>query len=152
MIEVLAAALLASATGDFAQLKQLAGDWKGKTVNVSYALMSADTALVETYAVGSKHETLSVFHPAGATVMVTHYCAQGNQPRLKLENATTNRWVFTFADATNLSSASASHLVRLELELSGDGRRLKRVETYEDNGKPETTSLELERVIAGSRP
>jgi hypothetical protein len=152
MIEVLAAALVFGAGGDFAQLKQIAGSWKAKTLNVSYAVMSADTALVETYAVGSGHETLSVFHPAGPTVMVTHYCAQGNQPRLKLESAAASKWVFTYADATNLSSPAASHLVRLELELSADGRKLKRIETYEENGKREATTLELERVSAGSRP
>jgi len=148
MIEALAAALVVTAGGDFAQLKQIAGSWKAKTTSVSYAVMSADTALVETYALGSGHETLSVFHPAGPTVMVTHYCAQGNQPRLKLESATPGHWVFTFFDATNLSSPAASHLVRLELELSADGKRLKRIETYEENGKREATALELERVGA----
>jgi hypothetical protein len=143
-----AAALAAPAT-DFSRLTSIAGEWqstgaKGKPLVVTYRLISAETVLVETYGAGSGHETMTVFHPDQARVLATHYCAQGNQPRLALQTASPTRWVFAFQDATNLPDASASHLVRLELALTEAGH-LVRTETYLEKGKEDVTRLELAR-------
>jgi len=136
-------------SSDFAQLRAIAGEWKSmgtkKPLAISYREMSAQTVLVELYGVGSARETLTVFHPDGATLIATHYCAQGNQPRLRLEKASGHHWIFAFADATNLPDTKASHLVRLELELL-DPNRLIRTETYRVKDKDEVARLELQRV------
>src|SRR5262245_41826883 len=123
-------------------LKPLAGHWKattasGKSMLVDYRLISNDTALIEAYNAGSPRETMTVFHADGGSLMATHYCAQGNQPRLRLvPNA--RGLVFAFFDATNLPDPSASHLVRLELSLEPDGS-LKRTETYRERGKDDVS-------------
>jgi hypothetical protein len=142
-------AALAAQTTDFSRLTAIAGQWqassgKGKPLVVNYRLISAETVLVETYGAGSGHETMTVFHPDQARVLATHYCAQGNQPRLALQTASPTRWVFTFLDATNLPDASAAHLVRLELALT-DAGHLIRTETYLEKGKEDVTRLELIR-------
>jgi hypothetical protein len=134
---------------DFERLGAIAGPWHStgsgnKPFAVSYRLMSAGSALVETYGVGTGHETLTVFHPDGARVLATHYCAQGNQPRLKLETSSPARWVFSFQDATNLPDPEASHLVRLVLELT-DPSHLIRTETYRERGKEDVSRLLLAR-------
>jgi hypothetical protein len=144
-----ALAAYAAPLGDFGRLSAIAGDWqangsKGKPFTVTYRLMSADTVLVETYGVGSGHETMTVFHPDQARVLATHYCAQGNQPRLALQTAGPSRWVFAFLDATNLPDPSASHLVRLELALTDAGHPV-RIETYLEKGKEDVSRLELIR-------
>jgi hypothetical protein len=107
--------------------------------------MSAQTVLAEFYGAGSGHETLTVFHPDGSNLMVTHYCAQGNQPRLRLERASAQHWTFVFFDATNLLDTKAPHLVRLEIQLL-DPDHLIRTETYRVKDKDEVTRLELQRV------
>src|SRR5262249_23574462 len=71
----------------FARLKTLAGDWearteKGSVIRVSYRLVSNDSVLVQSFVTGSGKETMTVFHADGARLLATHYCAQGNQPRL----------------------------------------------------------------------
>jgi hypothetical protein len=142
-------AALAAPTTDFSRLTAIAGEWqssngKGKPLAVTYRLISAETVLVETYGAGSGHETMTVFHPDQARVLATHYCAQGNQPRLALQTASPTRWVFTFLDATNLPDENASHLVRLELALT-DAVHLVRTETYREKGKEDVTRLELIR-------
>ena len=129
-------------------LKPLAGHWKattssGKSMAVDYRFISNDTVLVEAYNAGSPRETMTVFHADGNTLIATHYCAQGNQPRLRLA-PDTKSLVFVFFDATNLSDPSSSHLVRLELSLEPDGS-LKRIETYRERGKDEVTTLVLHR-------
>ena len=77
---------------EFAQLKNLVGSWKGtqetpegtREVIVEYHLTSAGTALVEKLFPDTEHEMLSVYHGDGDKVVMTHYCAFGNQPRMKM--------------------------------------------------------------------
>ena len=54
--------------------------------------------------------------------------------------------MFKFVDATNLAGSS-SHLVRLELRLEG-ARAYTEVETYDEGGKPDVTTLHFHRVDA----
>jgi hypothetical protein len=140
-------ALLLTTDAPLDRLKPLAGHWKattssGKTMNVDYRFISADTVMVETYNAGSPRETMTVFHADKADLLATHYCAQGNQPRLKLQPG--KGIVFTFLDATNLPDPEASHLIRLELRLEPDGA-LTRIETYREHGKDDVATLTLRK-------
>jgi hypothetical protein len=83
--------------------------------------VSNGTALVETFASSaSGKETLSVYHRDGSTMMLTHYCAQGNQARLKAVVATRERVVFGFLDATNVA-AEQDVIQQLTVALRPDG-------------------------------
>ncbi len=126
----------------FDTLKALVGTWKadvsGRTVTLAYRLVSSDSVLVETYTTASGRETLTVFHRDGAKLLATHYCAQGNQPRLALDPASgAADLVFTFQDATNLAAPTASHLVRLRFAFT-DADHVTLYETYA--GKAEETT------------
>ena len=89
--------------------RALVGTWQATTPDnrlfvLTVRLVSNGTALVETFASSaSGKETLSVYHRDGGTLMLTHYCAQGNQARLKAVTATRERVVFAFLDATNVA-------------------------------------------------
>jgi hypothetical protein len=137
----------------FARLQAVVGTWEmpaqGGALRVNYRLVSRDSALVETWAVGSGHETLTVFHLDGARLLATHYCAQGNQPRLGLApESTPAHLVFQFADATNLASPEASHLHRLDFTLT-DADHFTKVETYRNHGQNSADTLQFTRVRAG---
>jgi hypothetical protein len=133
----------------FTKLKALVGDWEAKTergtlIRVSYRLIAGDSVLVQRFITPSG-ETETVFHPDRSRVIATHYCAQGNQPRLRLDAGSTDtRFVFTFLDATNLENPTSSHLVRLELQLAGADDYTE-TETYDDGGKPDVTTLKFHR-------
>ena len=148
---LLALSLALTPTAGFARLKTLVGDWEAKTdqgavIRVSYRLISNDSALVQTFVTASGKQTLTLFHPDGSRVLATHYCAQGNQPRLRLDAASTpDRLLFVFVDATNLPTPSASHLVRLELRLDG-AEQYTEIETYDEAGKPDVTTLRFRRA------
>src|SRR5688572_11955783 len=78
----------------FERLKALVGDWEsplpdGRRLRVSYHLFSADSVLLETF--GMTRPTLTAFHLDGDRLLATHYCAQGNQPRLRLAPSATGR-------------------------------------------------------------
>lgn len=77
--------------------------------------------MVEAFTTPNGRETLTVFHPDGERLLATHYCGQGNQPRLTLgPNSTSTEMTFHFLDATNLKSREDAHLVRLVLKIRDD--------------------------------
>lgn len=135
----------------FEKLCTLVGDWEAKTakgtpLRVSYRRASAGSVLVQTYGNSPERQTLTLFHLDGARLLATHYCAQGNQPRLRLEDAGKDGvFVFTFLDATNLADPRASHLRRLQLELRDLDHFVDR-ETYAADGTEETQVLTFARV------
>lgn len=137
----------------FALFKRLVGAWEGsttarRTFRVDYRLIAGDTVLVETWTMSPTRTSMTVYHMDGAHLVATHYCPQGNQPRLQYrEDNTSARFHFVFRDATNLPDANAAHQHSFWIELHGDGG-FTRSETYFENGEEgeETTSY---RRIAG---
>ncbi len=151
------AALVASGASpsetSFEKMKTLVGTWSaplstpGKEVRVSFRLVSNDSTLVETSTSPSGRETMTVFHVDGGRVLATHYCAQGNQPRLALTKRGDKpaSWAFDYVDATNLSSPQASHLHHLDLVQTDDGHFVL-TETYRENGKDQADTYRFARV------
>lgn len=134
----------------FENLSSIGGEWQARTdsghdLRISYAPTARGTVLVETWQAGTRGETMSMIHRDGDRVMATHYCGQGNQPRLILRKGDENDFVFEYLDASNLANADASHLVRLQFTINKDGT-LDRIETYRGAGDEETTRLHLQRV------
>ena len=149
MIGVLIAILLIPCVGlaetaaeAFANLNRLVGEWEAKTVrgsviHVTFRAIAEDSALVETFTTASGRETLTIYHADGPNLIATHHCAQGNQPRLHLDPASTKTALeFTFYDATNLAGPGASHLTRLRFQL-GDADHFDKTEVYTEHGKEE---------------
>ena len=144
----------AETTAPWARLKTLIGSWQradastpaSKAFRIRYRLISSDTALVEEFGDPARQVTQTVFHPDGDRLLATHYCAQGNQPRLRLRaGPASDVLVFEFLDATNLQHAGDSHLVRLTLRWR-DADHLVREEVYAANGRAEAATLTLERT------
>lgn len=132
----------------FVRLQKLTGSWTcttgDSTVRIHYRLVSSSSVLVETFATPSGKETLTLYHPDGPHLLATHYCGQGNQPRLRLRSSSGASFVFGFQDATNLPRKDAAHLERLQLTPQGDSA-LERVETYTEAGTEETTHYACRR-------
>ncbi len=83
----------AKANDTFNLLKALVGDWQGSyewlgknrkgPINARYYLTGNGTAVVEDLIVDGNANMTTVYHLDGADLRATHYCAAGNQPRLK---------------------------------------------------------------------
>lgn len=112
-----------SAKEAYARLKLLHGDWLaeigiqgrpagGQSARVSYRVTAAGNALVEELFKGTDHEMVTVYHLDGEDLVLTHYCAAGNQPRLKLDRTASNdeQLVFAFDGGTNLDPAKDAHM------------------------------------------
>lgn len=153
MIALLVGAVVSAtdASAAWAKLATLQGSWtakssSGREVSLRFRWTSRQTVLIEEYLAGTT-ETMTVFHRDGSSVLATHYCAQGNQPRLTLDAAASSASTlrFTFRDATNLATPDASHLVTIVLEFL-DGNRLRMSETYKEGKAPEVTTLDFTRA------
>jgi hypothetical protein len=113
----------------FERLKALAGAWEGKAghgdqlqpgATVRWENISNGTAVMETLFPGSPHEMRSVYFLDGGELVLTHYCAMGNQPRMKLSPASTDRTlVFDFAGGTNVDPAKDVHVHSGKIQLAG---------------------------------
>lgn len=109
------------ASPGFEKLKTLSGEWQAKTAEgllqrVSYKVVSGGSALMETLKPGKDEpEMITVYHPDGDNLMMTHYCSANNQPRMKAEpvSGEVKTLTFSFLDATNLAGPDAGHMHRL---------------------------------------
>jgi hypothetical protein len=127
-------------TQAFEQLKPLVGVWQpadkpDSTLRVTFALTAGGTVLTENWQ-SPTHTSMTVYHLDGASLIATHYCPRGNQPRMALtrrEDDGTLR--FEFRDGTGLDEPGEhyEHLLTLRIDENGD---LTRGEVYAEYGKP----------------
>jgi hypothetical protein len=101
------------------RLKKLEGTWvaadkDGKPTEqiVSvFKVTAAGSAVQETIYPGTGHEMVTLYHLDGRDLILTHYCALGNQPKLKLDpNSPKDEFQFKFNGGTNLDPAKDMHM------------------------------------------
>lgn len=126
---ILTAAVILAATppGDarsspaFEKLKSLTGTWKGKDdegkpVTVTYKVVSAGTSVMETLDTGENEAAMvTMYHPDGKNIMMTHYCSAGNQPRMKAAGLSEDGSTlsFSFVDISNRAGANDHYMYKL---------------------------------------
>jgi hypothetical protein len=130
-------------------LKPLAGKWKGETehgtAEIEFKVGSGGSAVVETMFPGKQHEMTNVYVMDGDDLLVTHYCAAGNAPRMKMTKNENGSMTFDFHDATNLSDKSKEYMGGLVLTLDGDKLTEKWI-SYKDGKQSSEMQFTLERV------
>ena len=103
----------------FASIKKLQGDWRGPAMmkgmpkaHSVFRVTAGGSAVEETIFPGTKMEMLSIYHMDKGNLLMTHYCAIGNQPRMKLNTrtSTASELVFDFAGGTNLNPRRDVHM------------------------------------------
>ena len=136
----------------FEQLKKLVGTWEGtgedKGMKVIYKLTGAGSALIETQLPGTAMEMVSVYHMDGPDLIMTHYCAAGNQPTMKYKPGKDGKSLdFDFLKGSNMKPADMHiHAARIRI-LSADSMESDWV-GY-DKGKPAgTETFKLKRSSA----
>ena len=106
-------------SGDVAwkRLLSLAGEWEGteggRTTTLTYTVISGGSALMESMRMPAPEpDMVTVYHPDGDRLVMTHYCSAGNQPRMATEpiKGDTGNLHFAFLDATNLAAPGDGHM------------------------------------------
>jgi hypothetical protein len=127
------------------KFKLLAGEWVGSgsiagqpqsEIHVKYKVTSGGNTVVETVFPDSDHEMVSAIHLDGDSLVLTHYCHLGNQPRMKATVKAEDKIIaFKFADATNLKSEKDMHMHDATFTFV-DKDTLKTEWTLYQDGKP----------------
>lgn len=135
----------AAASPAFERFKELAGEWVSKTdkpghgmgkMRTVFKVTSGGSAVAETMAVGTKHEMINMIHPDGDDIVLTHYCAIGNQPEMKAPDKVEGKDVaFKFVRCGNMKSPNDMHMHSVTYTFV-DKDTLRTKWTNYDNGKP----------------
>ncbi len=135
----------AKGTASWEKLKSLAGEWTGATTTVTYRVVSNGTALMET--INSPEHAqmmITMYHPDGDSLLMTHYCSMGNQPRMRATGLENGKLDFRYVDASNLKSPDAPRMSHLVINFV-DADHVVNEWTYKDGAKEQTEKFALTR-------
>jgi hypothetical protein len=137
---------------EFERMTSLVGEWKGtsmdgKPATVTYTLVSDDSALMERLAMGGESEMVTMYHPDGDHLMMTHYCSAHNQPRMRSQTVAVGSKNITFdlVDVTNLSGPDAGHMKKLVVTFE-DKDHFVQEWTWREKGREGTVVVHFERI------
>jgi hypothetical protein len=127
------------------KMKTLVGTWEGhegaQPVSVTYTLVSNGTSLMESLTGDHDTNMVTMYSPDGDAVVATHYCAMGNQPRMRARpGSDPNTLDFQFVDATNVQDPN-DHLMRRLVVTFKDGDHFQQAWTDRANGKDQTADF-----------
>lgn len=124
----------------FDRLAEMAGTWTGTaegegeaeaeaeanadmTVTHEFQLSANGSVVMETMNPGTEYEMINMYHLDGDDLVLTHYCAGGNQPHMRMVPAesTADLLVFDFDGGTNLDPQHDGHIhaARITFEEKG---------------------------------
>lgn len=133
----------------FAKLKSLVGTWQESTKDgsyqVIYKLTGAGSALIETQMAGTSTEMVSIYHMDGPNLIMTHYCAAGNQPTMKYKSGDEKSIDFDFLKGSNMKPKDMHiHAARIRI-LSPDSLESDWIGFFKGKNAG-TTTFKLKRI------
>ena len=146
-----------TATGDeggiMEKLAKLEGDWilldengeETEMIGSTFRMTAGGSVLVEVMGPDEGFEMFNMFHADGERVLMTHYCAAGNQPRMEVKATDDeDRLELRFESVTNLSSPDANHMHSAEYIFHGDDRLTTRWWSMQDGKVDEDIHVTIE--------
>jgi hypothetical protein len=127
----------------FERFKALAGQrWEGKstkgwTEQLTYSLIAGDSVVMEQSAMAHDTAMVTMYSMDGDELMLTHYCAAKNVPRMKATQISDDgsEVLFTFVDGLNLKDGrDTPHMDKANFKFAGDGTMHEQW-TFYSNGK-----------------
>jgi hypothetical protein len=133
----------------FAAIKNLPGTWEGKrpggnSFQVTFKVVSGGSAVMSEILVPNE-DMISMIHLDGNRLLLTHYCAAGNQPRMQATTSPDGKTItFNYVDATNLATPDAGHMQRMVLTILDENHHTEEW-TFVDHGKEHKELFDLRR-------
>lgn len=142
----------AHSTPAFDQIKSLAGEWEGKNssgspTKIFYTVISNGSVVMEHLGPGTSHEMVTMYSLDGDRILVTHYCAAGNQPVMETgpAPAATGKYDFAFVRVGGTKTPDEPHMSALALSIP-DKDHLTQTWTFDNHGKPLADTFTYTRV------
>lgn len=113
------------------RVRGLEGEWlmqgEDGTWNVTcvFKTIAGGSAVREIMFPGTPHEMTNLYHMDGSSLVLTHYCAAGNQPKMRAKAATGKGPIaFEFDSVTNLTQPEETYMGSMTLVMP-DADRLE---------------------------
>lgn len=134
------------------RIRSLQGEWvfaegeehAGQPAS-EFAVSSAGSAVREVMFKGTGHEMTNMYHMDGPDLAVTHYCAVGNQPRMRATAPSPDRIVFKPDGVSNLVSADKEYMANLTIVWNSDGTITQLWQSMKGGVPSEHASFRLRR-------
>lgn len=146
----------------FDRLKAMAGTWEGNVVSatgprasVVYSVTSGGSVVEERLFPGTGHEMISMYHLDRGELVATHFCAMGNQPRMRLRRASGGEaaeLVFEFAGGSNLDPAKDAHMHGGRIAFTGGDRYEAEWAVFEGGKQTGSNRFFMARTKGAPRP
>ena len=134
----------------FETIAALTGEWRvteQASLRIVFEPTAGGSVIIERWMRGDRMHSLTVYHLDGERLIATHYCPQGNQPRLAATPSDSGEIRLTFLDATGLDP-DESYQHDLSLARNADGT-VSRAESYwGPDGAGEASTLTLVRAVS----
>jgi len=137
--------------GLFAPVKALAGTWRVEAAEhpseIRFEVSSNGSVVRETMFPGTENEMTNMYALDGNSLVMTHYCAGGNQPRMRARALEGNRLVFEADGVSDLQASEDHYMGAITLVFVDADQLEQRWVSYETaTGKPGGMTFQLTRV------
>ena len=135
-------------------IKKLEGEWvevgedgmPTDKVVTSFRLTAGGTAIEETIFKGGDHEMITLYHLDGDDLVLTHYCMNGNQPRMRADaKPGPGKLVFECAGGTNMKSEDDKHMHHAAITWKDEDHIHTEWQEFTDGKNTYTASFHLAR-------
>jgi len=133
------------------RVKSLEGTWEstspeGTHVASVFSVSSAGSVVREVMLPGTPEEMTNMYSMDGSTLLMTHYCAMGNQPRMRATaDPSSNSIHFAFDGVSNLQQAHDGYMGSMTLTIVDKDHVKTAWEYYQNDKEPEVSVFELTR-------
>jgi hypothetical protein len=133
------------------RVKGLQGDWEmvdeaGKRhPGAAFKVTSAGSAVREVLFPGQDHEMVDMYHMDGPTLVMTHYCAQGNQPRMRAKAGAPGVIALEYDSVTNLREPEEMYMGAMTLTIKDKDTIREDWTMYKQGKAVNTESFEMKR-------
>ena len=112
--------------GLFSQVTALAGTWErtdpqGAKSTAKFEVTSAGSVVREVMFPGTEHEMSNMYSLDGNDLVMTHYCAGGNQPSMRAKGMSGNSLPFQFESVRDLTQPDQTFMGEMTLIFNADG-------------------------------
>ena len=133
------------------RVKSLEGTWESKGpegthVSSVFAVTSNGSAVRELMLPGTPQEMTNMYTMEGPTLVMTHYCAMGNQPHMRAKAEPHSKTIHFDSDGvSNLQKDHAGYMGSMALTII-DNDHIKADWSYNQEGQePATSTFEMTR-------
>ncbi len=116
-------------------VKSLEGTWEGpgqggQTMRLEFHVASNGSIVREVMFPGTPHEMLNVYSLDGNSLLVTHYCAMGNQPHMRATGREGRFLDFRCDSVSDLDKPDEMYMGELTLELPDQDHLVEHWRTF----------------------